>query len=808
MDRIILKENIRYSLWQLLSQYTIVIPKIQRDYAQGRSGKTELRRNFLRDIHDALTNPDGKGLKLDFVYGTMNDSKAFLPLDGQQRLTTLWLIHWYIALKIGHFAQENSSDIVRNTLHQFTYQTRSSSEDFCNALCNNNFERDIPNIVPYIKSQTWFFSEWLQDPTVQAMLRMLEGTERNKDGIEQVFEKDNYEQLWDLLTRESPVYFYTLNLSHFNLTDDLYIKMNARGKALSSFENFKADLIGFIASKKDDKKWEALYDAENGFPIKADTTWAQIFWQANTDFWKQEEENNPTKDIEYRIDAPYFAFLNRAFFNHLIIERKKIVQSDAEEEDAAYLYSATNLDNDKNPYLVYLYGPKIKDNAHDEQIEYNSFDKYCYYPESDETSTIPFCVFENLEKILDNLNITNDTLTSCFPERHKSESFEFIPIYRKIEEDKYNIPSISLKNRVVFFAVYAYLAKGAFIEESFRQWMRVVWNIIDESEIDSVSSMITRIRRVHRLTDGSHNIYQFLSKLSLTEKDNAQLVEEQIKAIAIIYNKLGLDTEKKLLDAENNVFNTGCIRCLYQGSDGKEDWRNYIEKWNYFKSNFTISLEKSTDANLMKQLFKYMNETDFVNTLWWWYKVFNNRISSWHHFLRNDNLHHVLHSFLLQEQVPDHSSYGIQSPIGHKYCLYHLAYGELLDYVMEKIPYSWIRDKYHAHYAIFPSGTGIFINSTKRNHFLLNTSDVEIIDKKTANGADDVVFLFGNSINFTYKGCLLQWYDWDSCIYKIDEQGQRRLKGKIDTKELSEQDIISHLDDLIKESATMMSEIQ
>ena len=35
-------------------------------------------------------------------------------------------------------------------------------------------------------------------------------------------------------------------MDQFKLTDDLYIKLNARGKVLSPFENFKADLIGFV----------------------------------------------------------------------------------------------------------------------------------------------------------------------------------------------------------------------------------------------------------------------------------------------------------------------------------------------------------------------------------------------------------------------------------------------------------------------------------------------------------------------------------------------------------------------------------
>ena len=37
-------------------------------------------------------------IELDFVYGSIIID-TFQPLDGQQRLTTLFLFHWYFALK-------------------------------------------------------------------------------------------------------------------------------------------------------------------------------------------------------------------------------------------------------------------------------------------------------------------------------------------------------------------------------------------------------------------------------------------------------------------------------------------------------------------------------------------------------------------------------------------------------------------------------------------------------------------------------------------------------------------------------------
>src|ERR1035438_7469541 len=80
---------------QLLVKYPrIEVPLIQRDYAQGRETEKDVRDDFLKALYGALGLPPGDPklpLNLDFVYGSMErgGSGSFLPLDGQQRLTTL-----------------------------------------------------------------------------------------------------------------------------------------------------------------------------------------------------------------------------------------------------------------------------------------------------------------------------------------------------------------------------------------------------------------------------------------------------------------------------------------------------------------------------------------------------------------------------------------------------------------------------------------------------------------------------------------------------------------------------------------------
>ena len=157
----------KVTFWKFLEDPTVEIPIIQRDYAQGRKGKEELRKKFLTDLKFSLDN--NTELKLDFVYGSKENDRLN-PLDGQQRLTTLWLMHWYIAYKAG----ELTDKAIVDRFKKFTYETRVSSREFCEHLSEFSTEMSKEfqgTISDFIQQQTWFYSAWKQDPTIQAMLR-------------------------------------------------------------------------------------------------------------------------------------------------------------------------------------------------------------------------------------------------------------------------------------------------------------------------------------------------------------------------------------------------------------------------------------------------------------------------------------------------------------------------------------------------------------------------------------------------------------------------------------------------------------
>lgn len=246
----------------------VEVPIIQRDYAQGRASARDVRRQFLRTIQSTLLLDEdqlSQPLDLDFVYGSFitDSEKVFSVLDGQQRLTTLFLLHWYLAVQDGEL-EDFHNRFVKNKYSRFTYKTRHSSAEFFDALCAA--KPDLADLKGALSKQVvdsqWFFLSWQQDPTIQSCLVML-------DEIHKLF-CDSSGLYKKLVNGETPyITFQFLNLEEFGLSDDLYIKMNARGKPLTAFENFKAWLFGSIHDQ----------DFAADFESKVDQQWTDVFWQ-------------------------------------------------------------------------------------------------------------------------------------------------------------------------------------------------------------------------------------------------------------------------------------------------------------------------------------------------------------------------------------------------------------------------------------------------------------------------------------------------------------------------------------------------
>ena len=163
----------------------VEIPIIQRDYAQGRKIEQEVRTRV--STHSTTRCPCQRThrppLDLDFIYGSLEGSpQAFCPLDGQQRLTTLFLLHWYLACKDGK-SEAFQAFIRRGQQSRFTYKVRPSSKEFFDAVVGASFDlaailsadKGTDNeLSKTIADSPWFFLSWHQDPTILSALEMLD----------------------------------------------------------------------------------------------------------------------------------------------------------------------------------------------------------------------------------------------------------------------------------------------------------------------------------------------------------------------------------------------------------------------------------------------------------------------------------------------------------------------------------------------------------------------------------------------------------------------------------------------------------
>lgn len=603
------------SLWQLLDNSCIVIPILQRDYAQGRIGFENLRENFLLSIKKALDDPKEQ-LKLDFVYGSSDQEGRFNPLDGQQRLTTLWLLYWYLAFRLGKLSDETVSKHLRN----FSYETRSSSTQFCFQLVKRGAEIKIAekeNIADAIIRQTWVPSAWRQDPTVQAMMRMLSGEINDKvDGIEELFcglAEDRLEEYWKRLVSPAancPVIFYELDLENLGQSDDLYVKMNGRGKPLSDFENFKADLIKYIT----DLNWEVLTDPVSGLPILMDTVWTDFFWQYRNE--------------SISLDDMFFGFINRYFLVKLMKNQPTQKIEDKELGDSKidrvfkYLYSYTENEDKRIPY---------------NKIGFGIYKDLFEFVDS-------FSLLYDLRTVMENIRVFDrKTLADSVKNRYSDDTFEVVYTSRK---DNYYLQT--QQETAVFGAVIQFFESPREYQTltNFKNWMRIVWNVCSyttlsgsdaRSEIrtkGAMRSVIISFSKYFPSLSDVNDWNTFNTKYEDNELVTLHIAEEQEKIKKFseglysgqIQCLQGKTWEVIIREEETIPIFNGTMRVLFSNNDGKYDWTLFDTKYK----NLHWYLDKYGDLNEIAYRNYLLKEYNMSKQYWfpkgekrnsWWRMV-------------------------------------------------------------------------------------------------------------------------------------------------------------------------------------------
>ena len=555
----------RMNLRGFFAQYNeIRIPRIQRAYAQGRKNEFFIRDSILGDIFASLAEKDI--LELNYVYGTKNSSGSFELLDGQQRVTTLFLLHWYIACR-----EDRLDGILIETLAKFKYETRHTSSDFCEALSKYHFiYKDGEILSQTIRKQfKWYFKSFDLDSTIDSMLRML-------DAIDKKYNELGKNDLFDSLDN---IVFYVLPLEEFGLSEELYIKMNARGLELTPFENFKADLINFMKNSGEfddiveyDKHKMPLYLR---IASELDGKWVDLFWD-DDDYKNIDKTEYDENNEDYSVK--YFRVFYRYFASTFILKYATDIKSEPMRQDKNYLFF----------------------HQLSEQQKLHNYYRFTNYKTMLEEH--PDYLF-SLEKVLNTLfeHYKNDIKPLLRTPWGDDDEWDFYT------PDRQN--GFTLRRRIVFAAICEYIeAYDSFDMGTFTKWMRVVWNVVNNTDIDSISPA-TYLERglssiIRGAADSGEEFYHFLANYNSRGDDDDNGGERSKSITEEIIKARYIDCDERWLslieEAERHPFCKGMVRFFLR--DEGDSPEKFAHRYSFIQRMFDgngVTAEFSSDGNYL-----------------------------------------------------------------------------------------------------------------------------------------------------------------------------------------------------------------
>lgn len=546
---------------ELLGRYgKIEIPRIQRNYAQGRENETIVRNSFLNDLVNVL-NSNNANICLDFIYGSelnyedikKEEKKKFIPVDGQQRLTTLYLLYWYV----NNCLAKEKNEKLNKELKKFTYETRDSSKSFCKNLIekgiNQNTNKD--KISEKIQTQIWYLLDWNMDPTIKAMLIMLDEIERRLSD-----KKINKENIINNTIENEKIYFYSIEIDNFGSADEIYIKMNSRGKELTLFENFKSKLEKYI---------ENLYDESlDTYSSNIDNKWLNYFWKKLKTMKNNNVEENEIENIDDWLMNIYMTIFENQCAVTLL-----------EKDDATIENEIKYFDN----FITYQEKREID---FDNMVSTAKINKECI-----KQSQLLFEYFSNKDEN-DDLNIVN-----------QNEMYEKIMNINKSHSNDLRPEKVELFAMCKFLR---YKNKSELDSNEKLELSKILYfvrNIVENMYMDSAKRycmMISNINDILNSIFKENGIEQYLKKITQYSDEN----------INVLFNKYGeFDNEfKYLLKGE-------ITKAKYISQN--EEWKKEIlkiDKHPYFKGNTQFLFEFINEYNDEK-LAMYKNYSQKIRTI-------------------------------------------------------------------------------------------------------------------------------------------------------------------------------------------------
>ena len=660
------------------------IPKIQRDYAEGRETESieRKRHSLLNDILDVVYGLR-PSLSFDFIYGYMRSNGknlsgnewqntqlhpniAFEPLDGQQRLTTLFLLYWLFG---------RSADLCDNHHSLFIYETRDTSEEFCHWLVNQqadtliseweakrkeiksfntqqkekwNSAKDanglvdpitnrlrfpllpIPSLFVYMQALNTFKWDWHDDPNIRSMIKVLETT------VHYLHERGlDYASGIEANARLDDITFLLLD----NLDcdgDQLFEKMNARGKALTSFEILKSTLEEEMEQQGLPTSHDKL---ANDWRNAIDGNWIDYCWDNSMIGPSPKLEN--VREVEKKLEKLLIRIAGKSFF--------------------ATNIEGTQANNTTVKDYTSLFENSISGRGSVNKV-IDRYVEYARYERSLENTKFSKMDFQSIYNDMQNLLYEDSKgwhdASYLLPQLNRANTSTLM--------DMYMIDSPTHNTRVMIYAMLAYLRiapsqvidKDTTEKANFIDWMRFIRNVYNSdnknsgldnfndvrTSIDAIDNWLTEYETNYR-TNNKQDILLLIKdyiKNNAYSQEQARLDEEAIKAELRINGTNGVPAsawEESILKAENNFYLWGQIIAPLSWSFKKQSYDKtafdeYVDRLNQIFFN-PLPEEGPVDALLIQAMLCLQDyRHNLRNHLGSLGRLNNNRDFSWKQYLR------------------------------------------------------------------------------------------------------------------------------------------------------------------------------
>lgn len=587
----------KHTFWGLINDpdYGIIqIPKIQRDYVQGRNTpQVEFARHKLLDELAEVLAKEEKSIDLNYVYGK-TEKDCFIPIDGQQRLTTLFLIHMY------SFSKDKQKSQLKFLKEKFIYETRTTTERFFEQSTQHLIDffdnnSDYNNISSFIEDAAWFSRNWINDPSVSSCLTVLDDIHQRFNNIDDISEK--------LMSADCPITFMALPISNMGKANDLYIKMNSRGKPLSDFETFKSELFNFID--------ENFTEDFIGFKNKVDNEWMSMIWDncenpkktcdsvfMNFIHWIIVNRIMTHKD-DYTMESIISLTKNKGFYN---FANYQLFLKDREAlEDLyfsfmlfEYLYN-TNIEEYKS--IIKLLCKKIRSPEWSDRVLLFAITKYSKAIATEKWNVISFGDWYRVIK-----NLVNNTAID-HEERFVSACQSIDSFNSEAISDIVTFFSDGLGNKIVFFD------KKQISEEIYKCCLfkeDVLWrkSILRAEQHDYFRQEIAFALKL----SGAN-----IEDLSTVKTIDIVVFDSVWEDIELLFNKDGLNVNEILFRqalltyGDYSIWANSSRTFFFEGGKGYFNWRRMLREetsYNIFKMLFNDIHNKVHNSNELVELFE------------------------------------------------------------------------------------------------------------------------------------------------------------------------------------------------------------